>query len=215
MEFSSSRPTGKKEQYEKAPKSAFSFRKNPSVTFLPLRIIMNKQDLLNRSNQAGKPVIAEFWAPWCTPCKLMTPALESAAKTYSTSVELVRINADDHPQTVKDFGIMGIPTILVISYGQVTSRHTGILNAGQLDILFKSASAGQEILIPPTRFQRISRIISGLALLVFGYLGGPGVLLYPLGIILIFSAVYDRCPIFRMVFPRIKSFFRGEKTSTV
>ncbi len=109
---------------------------------------------------------------------------------------------------VKEFGVMGIPSIIVISEGREVSRHTGLLNTDQLEILFKSAAAHQDILIPPTIIQRVLRIGSGLILVLMGFFWGPPVILYPLGAVLIFSAIYDRCPIFRMVFPKIKSRFR-------
>ncbi|HEX7555332.1 MAG TPA: thioredoxin [Leptolinea sp.] len=171
---------------------------------------MNKQEILDQSTRSAKPVVVDFWAPWCVPCKMMAPALEHTAKAYSGSVDLLRINADEHQQAVKDFGIMGIPTVLVISNGQEISRHTGSLNAEQLDILFKAASTNQDILIPPTRSQRITRIVSGLALLAMGYIWGSGIILYPLGAFIIFAAMYDRCPIFKMLFPKIKSLFRSK-----
>ncbi len=174
---------------------------------------MNKQELLFKSRKSSRPLVVEFWAPWCTPCKIMAPALEKAAHDHTGSVDLLRINADKDQQLMKDFNIMGIPTILVLAGGVVRSRHTGMLNASQLEVLFKAAAENGEIIIPPTGFQRISRIVSGLALIAFGFFWGYGVILYPLGAILLFSAVYDRCPVFRMVFPRIKSMMRGEKSN--
>ena len=177
---------------------------------------MNKQELLSRSRKSTRPVIVEFWAPWCTPCKMMAPALEKAASGHSNSVELIRINADEDQQTTKDFNILGIPTILVLSGGEEKSRHTGMLNASQLGILFTAAAGDGEIIIPPTGFQRTSRILVGLALIAFGIFWGYSYLFYPLGGIILFSAVYDRCPVFRMVFPKVKAIMlRGGKTDEI
>jgi thioredoxin len=185
-----------------------------SFHFGTQRKTMNKQEIFDHSLLSAKPVVVDFWAPWCVPCKMMAPALENTAKVYSGSVDLLRINSDEHPQAVKDFGIMGIPTILVVSNGREVSRHTGSLNAEQLDILFKAVSTNQNILIPPTRIQRITRILSGLVLLVMGYIWGSAIILYPLGAIIIFAAMYDRCPIFKMLFPKFKTLFRN-KTAEV
>ncbi len=168
---------------------------------------MNKQEILFRSRRSRQPTIVEFWAPWCGPCKVMAPALKKAEEAYKGKVTLLRVNADENQQALKDFGIMGVPTILVLSGGEIISRHTGLLNSSQLDILFSSAANNSEIIIPPNSFQRVSRIIAGLAFVAFGYFWGNGLFLYPLGAILLFSAVYDRCPIFRMVYPKIKSVF--------
>ena len=176
---------------------------------------MNKQEILQYSKQSEKPVVVEFWAPWCVPCRLMTPALEKTARQYRDTVELMRVNADEHPQAVKDFGIMGIPAIVVISNGQVISRHTGAMDLTQLEILFQAAANKQEILIPPTSSQRIMRIGSGLAVALMGYFWGPPVLLYLLGAAIAFSGLYDRCPIFKMLYPRLKTFFNPKSTNPV
>ncbi len=173
---------------------------------------MNKQELLFRSRKSRIPLIIEFWAPWCGPCKMMAPALKKVEAEYQGKVTLIRVNADENPAVVKDFGVMGIPTIIVLKNGEAVARHSGLLDKNQLDILFSAAASDSEIIIPPTGAQRIFRVVIGLTLAAFGYLYGWGLLLYPLGVILVFSAFYDRCPIFRMVYPRIKSLFSRKKS---
>jgi len=166
---------------------------------------MNKQEIFQYSVQVGKPIVVEFWATWCVPCRTMTPALEKTAHQFEGSVELMRINADVHPQAIKDFGILGIPSIVVVSGGQEISRHTGALNLSQLEILFEGAANHQEIAIPPSIGQRVLRIGSGLAVALIGNLWGPALPLYLIGASLIFSGLYDRCPIFKMLYPMIKA----------
>jgi len=168
---------------------------------------MNKQQILQLANKKGKPMIVEFWAPWCMPCKVMAPALEKTAKHFSESVELLRINADENPQALKDFGILGIPSMVVISDGKEISRHTGALDARQLNILFQSTGNHELAIIPPSTPQRVLRIGSGLIVGVFGYLWGPALPLYLIGGALAFSGVYDRCPVFKMLYPKIKGLF--------
>lgn len=176
---------------------------------------MHKQEILQQSLQSGKPVILEFWAPWCVPCKVMAPALEKTAGQYADTVELIRINADDHPQAVKDFGILGIPAIVVIQHGREVSRHIGALDATQLEILFAGASNQVDILIPPTGSQRVLRIGSGLAVALMGFIWGPPTPFYMLGAGIIFSGLYDRCPIFKMLYPRLKSLLNPRVSTPV
>jgi thioredoxin len=166
---------------------------------------MNKQELLQYSLQDSRTVIVEFWAPWCIPCRLMAPALEKTAHQFLETVDLIRINADEFQKTVQELGILGIPSIIVISKGKVAARHTGALDAFQLENLFKSASNQADILIPPTRGQRLLRIGSGLTIALMGYLWGPPVPFYLLGSGIVFSGLYDRSPVFKMLYPKIKT----------
>ena len=71
------------------------------------------------------PVIVDLWAPWCGPCKLVSPALENLAREYAGRVKLVKVSVDQSPQVSRRFEVTGIPTLLVMHKGQVVSRQTG------------------------------------------------------------------------------------------
>jgi thioredoxin 2 len=74
---------------------------------------------------ASIPVLVDLWAPWCGPCRMVSPALESLARQYAGRVKLVKVNVDDSPAVASRFDVRGIPTLLLVSGGQVVSRQTG------------------------------------------------------------------------------------------
>ena len=75
--------------------------------------------------QSGVPVLIDFWAPWCAPCRAIAPVVEELASTYSGRLKVVKINVDDNPQTPARFGVRGIPNLLVIKNGEVKEQIVG------------------------------------------------------------------------------------------
>jgi thioredoxin 1 len=78
------------------------------------------------------PVVVDFWAEWCGPCKMIAPALEEIAKAMGEKVKIVKINIDDNPQTPSQYGIRGIPTLMMFKGGQVASTKVGAAPKGAL-----------------------------------------------------------------------------------
>ena len=79
------------------------------------------QDVLN----ASEPVIVDFWAEWCGPCKMIAPVLEEIAEEYDGKLRIVKLNVDDNPQTARRFDVMSIPTLILFQDGQPKKRMVG------------------------------------------------------------------------------------------
>jgi thioredoxin len=75
--------------------------------------------------QSGKPVIVDYWAEWCGPCRQVAPVLEEIATEYSEKLDIVKLNVDENPVTAQKYGIMNIPTMSVFKNGQVVREIVG------------------------------------------------------------------------------------------
>lgn len=78
------------------------------------------------------PVVADFWAPWCGPCRMMAPHFEEASRHYGTKARFVKINSDEEPALSSRFGIRGIPTLIVFKNGKEAARQSGAMDANTL-----------------------------------------------------------------------------------
>lgn len=77
--------------------------------------------------ESDLPVLVDFWAPWCGPCRMVAPAVEALAKEYAGKVKFAKLNTDDSPVTPGKLGIMGIPTLIVFKGGVEAKRLVGAL----------------------------------------------------------------------------------------
>jgi thioredoxin 2 len=77
------------------------------------------------AEEAILPVLVDLWAPWCGPCRMVSPALERLAQEYRGKVKLVKVNVDDAPSLTRRFAVQGIPTLVVLSGGKEVARQTG------------------------------------------------------------------------------------------
>ncbi len=78
------------------------------------------------------PVLVDYWAPWCGPCKMIAPLLEDAVKQYAGRVTIAKVNVDDNPDTAAKFGVRGIPTLMLFKDGKAAATKVGALSKSQL-----------------------------------------------------------------------------------
>jgi thioredoxin len=81
---------------------------------------------------AETPIVVDFWAEWCGPCKMIAPALEEIASEQSGRLRIAKLNVDDNPDTARRYDVMSIPTLLVFQDGQPVKRLVGAKGKGQL-----------------------------------------------------------------------------------
>lgn len=82
--------------------------------------------------QSPLPVLVDFWAPWCGPCKAIAPVVAELAKEYAGRLKVVKINVDDHPQTPSRYGVRGIPNLILFKAGQVRDQIVGAVPKAHL-----------------------------------------------------------------------------------
>ena len=81
---------------------------------------------------ADKPVLVDFWAQWCGPCKALAPILDDLAQKYADKVKIVKLDVDQNPTTPPKFGVRGIPTLILFKDGQVKATQVGLVSKADL-----------------------------------------------------------------------------------
>lgn len=82
--------------------------------------------------KSDKPVLVDFWAVWCGPCKMLSPLVDAVATEYADKLVVAKMNVDENPQTPQKFGIRGIPTLLLFKNGELAAQKVGAMSRAQL-----------------------------------------------------------------------------------
>ncbi len=99
---------------------------------LPWIVDAGDEDFAEVAERASVPVLIDLWAPWCGPCRMVSPALEQLATEMAGRLKLVKVNVDESPKLQQRFGVQAIPTLIVLRDGQVAARQAGAAPAPAL-----------------------------------------------------------------------------------
>ncbi|RTZ60818.1 MAG: thiol reductase thioredoxin [Gammaproteobacteria bacterium] len=94
-----------------------------------------EDEVLNSS----EPVLVDYWAEWCGPCKSIGPLIEEVASQYGGKLKVAKLNIDENPDTPPKYGIRGIPTLMIFKDGQVEATKVGALNKSQLEAFIEGS----------------------------------------------------------------------------
>lgn len=143
----------------------------------------------------------------------MSPNVEKLNTKLGKTIDIWKLNADEHTALMQSLGIFGIPTLLIYKAGEEVSRHSGALSLHALETRVRAnldpSTKLQIEICGPSRIDRLLRFGSGAVIVAYGWFSGPIWLLIGIGIVIAFTSIYDRCPIWQLVSARIKSLFQG------
>lgn len=100
-------------------------------------ITITEQNFENEVLKSDKPVLLDFWAPWCGPCRMLSPVIEQIAKDYEGKIAVGKVNVDEQPSLASQFNVASIPLVVVIKEGKVVQSSVGYRSKEEIEKLLK------------------------------------------------------------------------------
>jgi thioredoxin 1 len=105
-------------------------------------------DFEEKALKAEKPVVVDFWAPWCGPCKAITPILDQLAADRADRVQFFKCNVDENPVTAAQYGVKSIPTLLFFNKGELVDQVVGMTSRNRIDDTLSKLLSGEGVAAP-------------------------------------------------------------------
>lgn len=100
--------------------------------------MINKNNFKQEVLEENGTVVIDFFAPWCSPCKMFSPVVDKIAEEYKGSVKVGKVNIDEDPELAQEFGVMSIPTLIVMRDGKVLNRSVGLKSQKEIEKMIQS-----------------------------------------------------------------------------
>ena len=100
--------------------------------------MVNKNNFKQEVLEENGTVVIDFFAPWCSPCKMFSPVVDKIAEEYKGSVKVGKVNIDEDPELAQEFGVMSIPTLIVMRDGKVLNRSVGLKSQKEIEKMIQS-----------------------------------------------------------------------------
>src|SRR5262245_43247105 len=119
---------------------------------------VNENDFERVVLQSEKPVLVDFWAAWCGPCRTLGPTVEAVADQYAESIRVVKLNVDENPNIAQRYGIRGIPTLILFQQGEEKERIVGVVDQNEISRTIGRHVDGAANSMTMKKIDKVSRV---------------------------------------------------------